>query len=135
MNHAPTFVYPLFTQIIPNVHKIPILCLPEIPLWLSKVNGGKGRYTQVFRRKVAVLCLELLGLACMLYAILELARYIIVYHQQHPDFYLTWGLYIELSCLALALVYWAIVFGRTLRRFAAALDDRGMQKPSRRARS
>jgi hypothetical protein len=89
----------------------------------------------VFRRKIAVLCLELLGLTFMLYAILELARYIIVYHQQHPDFYLTWGLYIELSCLALALVYWTIVFGRTLRRFAAVLDDRAKPDSSRRARS
>lgn len=75
-------------------------------------------------RRIAVLSLELLGMACMLYAILELARYVIVYHQEHPDFYLTWGLYLELTGLAVGLVYWGIVFRRTLVRFADTLDKR-----------
>lgn len=77
----------------------------------SRSNVKKNRVQQAI-----LLFLELLGMSCILYAILELARYIIVYHQEHPDFSLTWGLYIELSGLAIGLVYWTVVFCRMLNR-------------------
>lgn len=59
--------------------------------------------------------LELAGFICTLYAILELARYIVIYHFAHPDFICTWGLYCELSALSFGLLWWSIWFVRFLR--------------------
>ena len=93
------------------------------PVSLDRESRTEAATTSNKPWKIALIGLELFGMACMLYAILELARYIIVYHQEHPDFYLTWGLYIELTGLAIGLVYWAVVFRRVLHRFARTLDE------------
>ena len=67
-------------------------------------------------------------MACMLYAILELARYIVVYQQEHPEYSMTWALYIELGGLAIGLVYWAIVFRRILHKFTGIHSRKGVSK-------